>query len=233
MSPELEVLIIGAITVSFLHTIAGPDHYLPFIALSKTRGWKFSKTILWTVICGCGHVWSSVLLGLCGAALGWSVSKIEGLQFIRGGLAGWSLLGFGLIYCIWGIMKGQQNRRHKHFDVYNDGSVYVFEHNHDEAVMPKERHRVTPWVMFIIFVLGPCEPMIPLLYYPAARSSLYGMFLLIIVYTAFTLVTMVLMVTMGYYGFSLLKTNRLERHMHALGGFTIFTCGAGMVLMGW
>jgi len=97
MSPELEVLIIGAITISFLHTIAGPDHYLPFIALSKTRGWKFSKTILWTVICGCGHVWSSVLLGLCGAALGWSVSKIEGLQFIRGGLAGWSLLGFGLI----------------------------------------------------------------------------------------------------------------------------------------
>jgi sulfite exporter TauE/SafE len=233
MSPELELLIVAAIAISFLHTVAGPDHYLPFIALSKSRGWKFSKTILWTVICGCGHVWSSVLLGLGAAALGWSVSKLKWVETIRGGLAAWILLAFGLIYCIWGIIKGRQNSKHKHFDVYDDGSIYVFEHKHGEVVSPKERHRLTPWVMLLIFVLGPCEPMIPLLYYPAAKNSLYAMFLLIIVYTAFTLVTMVVMVTMGYYSFSLLKTNKLERYMHALGGLTIFICGSGMVLMGW
>jgi len=233
MSPDLEVLISAAITISFLHTIAGPDHYLPFIALAKSKGWKFSKTIMWTVVCGCGHVWSSVLLGLGGAAVGWSLSKIKWVETVRGGLAGWTLLGFGLIYCAWGIVRAQQNKRHKHFDVYDDGSIYVFEHNHGEVVAPKERHRVTPWVMFIIFLLGPCEPMIPLLYFPAAKNSIYGMLLLIIIYTVFTLATMILMVTMGYYGFSFLKTNRLERYMHALGGLTIFVCGAGMILMGW
>lgn len=233
MSPELEVLIVAAVTISFLHTIAGPDHYLPFIALSKARGWRFSKTLMWTIICGCGHVWSSIFLGLGGAALGWSLSKVKWLESVRGGLAGWTLLGFGLVYSIWGIVRAQQNQRHKHFDVYDDGSIYVFEHNHNEVVVPKERHRVTPWVMFIIFLLGPCEPMIPLLYFPAAKNSLYGMILLVIVYTTFTLATMILMVTMGYYGFSFFKTTRLERYMHALGGFTILICGAGMVLMGW
>ena len=233
MSSELEVLIIAAIAVSFLHTVAGPDHYLPFIALSRSRGWKFSKTVLWTVICGCAHIWSSVVLGLIAACMGWSLSKVKLLQTVRGGLAGWTLLGFGFIYCIWGMIRSMQSRRHKHFDVYDDGSIYVYEHNHGEVIAPKERHRVTPWVMFIVFLLGPCEPMIPLLYFPAAKNSLYGMLLLIIVYTVLTLATMVLMVTMGYYGFSLLKTNRLERYMHALGGFTIFVCGAGMVLMGW
>lgn len=233
MSPELEVLIIAAVTISFLHTVAGPDHYLPFIALSKARGWKFSKTLMWTIICGCGHVWSSVLLGLGGAALGWSLSKVRWLESVRGGLAGWTLLGFGLIYSIWGIVRARQNKKHKHFDVYDDGSIYVFEHNHNEVVAPKERHRVTPWVMFIIFLLGPCEPMIPLLYFPAAKNSLYGMILLVIVYTICTLATMILMVTMGFYGFSFLKTNKLEKYMHALGGFTILICGAGMVLMGW
>lgn len=233
MSPELEVLIIAAVTISFLHTIAGPDHYLPFIALSKARGWKFSKTLMWTIICGCGHVWSSVFLGLGGAALGWSLSKVKWLESVRGGLAGWTLLGFGLIYSIWGIIRAHQNKKHKHFDVYDDGSIYVFEHNHSEVVAPKERHRVTPWVMFIIFLLGPCEPMIPLLYFPAAKNSLNGMILLVFVYTIFTLATMILMVTMGFYGFSFLKTNKLERYMHALGGFTILICGAGMVLMGW
>jgi hypothetical protein len=234
MSPELKVLMIAAVTISFLHTIAGPDHYIPFIALSRSRGWKFSKTILWTVICGCGHVWSSVLLGLGGATIGWSLSKVKWLENLRGGLAGWTLLGFGLIYGVWGIIRARQNKKHKHFDVYADGSIYVFEHDHNQAIIvQKERHRVTPWVMFIIFLLGPCEPMMPLLYFPAAKNSFYGMLLLIIVYTVFTLATMVLMVTMGYYGFSFIKTSRLERYMHALGGLTIFICGAGMVFMGW
>ncbi len=97
----------------------------------------------------------------------------------------------------------------------------------------KDRHKVTPWVMFIIFLLGPCEPMIPLLYFPAAKNSWEGMVILITVYTVFTLLTMLMMVSLGFYGISFLKTEKLERYMHALGGLTIFICGAGMVFLDW
>jgi len=233
MSSEIELLISTAIIISFLHTVTGPDHYLPFIALSKARGWSFSKTIVWTVVCGCGHVWSSVLLGLGAAAIGWSLSKIHWAESVRGGIAGWTLLGFGLVYFVWGLLRAKQNRSHKHFDLNTDGEMCVFEHKHGEAVMPKERHKVTPWVMFIIFLLGPCEPMIPLLYFPAAKSSWWGMLVLVIVYTLFTLATMILMVLLGYYGIGFLKTQKLEKYMHALGGVTILICGAGMVLLNW
>ncbi|MCW3108702.1 MAG: hypothetical protein JWQ09_3208 [Segetibacter sp.] len=233
MQTEIEVLMIAAVSIACLHTITGPDHYIPFIALSKSRGWSFTRTIFWTVVCGCGHVWSSVLLGLGGAAIGWSLSKVSWLENIRGGLAGWALVGFGIAYCIWGLIKAKKGSQHKHFDVYDDGSIYVYEHKHGQAVPPKERHTVTPWVMFLIFVLGPCEPMIPLLYFPAAKNSLAGMMLLIIVYTIFTLAAMLLMVVLGYYGFSFLKTEKLEKYVHALGGMTIFICGAGMVFLGW
>ena len=232
MQNDLQVLLLAAITISFLHTIAGPDHYLPFVAVAKSRRWSFAKTAFWTVICGCGHIWSSVLLGLGGAALGWSVAKIGWIESIRGGVASWALLGFGLVYSVWGLIRAKQNRRHKHFDVDED-SVYVFEHRHGETIMTKDRHKVTPWVMFIIFLLGPCEPMIPLLYFPAAKSSFSGMLILILVYTMCTLLTMILMVACGYYGVSFLKTNKLERYMHALGGVTIFICGIGMVFLGW
>ena len=187
---------------------------------------------IWTIICGCGHIWSSVLLGLCGAAIGWSFAELGSIESVRGGVAAWTLLGFGLIYSIWGLMKAQKGRGHKHFDIDED-SVYVFEHRHGEAVMPKDRHKVTPWVMFIIFLLGPCEPMIPLLYFPAAKNSLTTMLMLIVVYTIFTLLTMIVMVALGYYGISFFKTNKLERYMHALGGVTIFICGLVMVFMGW
>ena len=29
----------------------------------------------------------------------------------------------------------------------------------------------TPWALFIIFVFGPCEPLIPVLMYPAAHAN--------------------------------------------------------------
>ena len=233
MSSEFYILIATAVTISFLHTVAGPDHYLPFIALSKTRGWSFSKTVFWTVVCGCGHVGSSVLLGLGGAAIGWSLSSVQWIQSIRGGLAGWCLLIFGLIYTIWGLIRAKQNRTHKHFDVFTDGSMYVYEHKHGEVVPPKERHAVTPWVMFVIFVLGPCEPMIPLLSFPAAKNSLFGMTILIIVYTFMTIITMLAMVLLGYYGIGFLTTRKWERYVHALGGMAILVCGAGMVFLQW
>jgi hypothetical protein len=170
---------------------------------------------------------------LGGAALGWSLSKITWLENIRGGIAGWVLLLFGLVYGVWGYMRALQNKAHKHFDTFEDGSMYIYEHKHGEAVMPKVRYKVTPWVMFIVFLLGPCEPMIPLLYFPAAQSNWWGMLLLIAVYTFFTLGTMLLLVILGYYGVSFLKTEKLERYVHALGGLSLFICGAGMVFMGW
>ena len=233
MQAELGMLIIAAITVACLHTVTGPDHYLPFIALSKSRGWTPTRTLFWTLVCGCGHVWSSVLLGLGGAAIGWSLSKVRWMENIRGGVAGWTMIGFGLLYGVWGLFRAWRNRPHKHFDIYEDGSVYVYEHRHGEMVRPQDRHAVTPWVLFIIFVLGPCEPMIPLLYFPAAKNSWTGMVALILVYTFFTLVTMVFMVMAGYYGLAVMKAEKLHRYVHALGGLTLLICGTGMVFMGW
>jgi sulfite exporter TauE/SafE len=233
MSTEMQLLLTAAISIAFIHTITGPDHYLPFIALSKARGWSLGRTIFWTMLCGAGHVWSSVLLGLGGAAIGWSLSKVSWLENVRGGIAGWVMLSFGLLYGIWGLYRAYKNNPHKHFDLGDNNDIYVYEHKHGNTVASRDRHKVTPWVMFIIFLLGPCEPMIPLLYFPAAKNSWEGMLILISVYTVFTLLTMLMMVTLGFYGISFLKTEKLERYMHALGGLTIFICGAGMVFLDW
>jgi len=233
MTNEFSVLMAGAGTIACLHTAAGPDHYLPFIALSKTRGWTLARTMVWTLVCGCAHVWSSVLLGLGGAALGWGIRKTGWLESIRGGVAAWALLLFGFFYMIWGIIRGLKNRPHKHFDMAEDGKIYVYEHQHGQAVLPGERHTVTPWVMFIIFLLGPCEPMIPLLFVPAVKESFSGMVLLVALYTLITLTTMLLIVAAGYYGLTFIKPVVAGRYMHTLGGFTLLVCGAGMIFMGW
>jgi sulfite exporter TauE/SafE len=233
MPSDIQLLLPAAASIALLHTIAGPDHYLPFIALAKTRNWCVGKTIFWVITCGCGHVWSSVLLGLGGAALGWSISSLQIVEGIRGGIAGWALLVFGLAYMIWGFWNIHKNKSHKHFDQYENGELYVYEHKHGQAVQSSERHKVTPWVMFLIFLLGPCEPMIPLLFYPAAQASWSGMLTVIITYTICTLIAMIAMVLIGYYSINIFKSAVLERFMHPLGGAAILICGIGMVFIGW
>jgi hypothetical protein len=233
MQAEMQTLMLAAVSIACLHTISGPDHYLPFIVLSKSKQWTVGKTMGWTVICGFGHVFSSVMLALGGAAIGWSLSKLSWIEQVRGGIAGWVMLIFGLGYIFWGIHRIYKNKSHKHFDQDKDGNLYVFEHRHGSIMTAGQRFRVTPWVIFIIFVLGPCEPMIPLLYFPAAQNSLFGMLLLIAVYTSCTLLCMLLMVLLGYYGIAISNTRNLERYIHVLGGATIFICGVGMLWMGW
>lgn len=228
----MTALIISAITMSFLHTASGPDHYLPFIVLSRSRKWSIYKTAGLTIVCGLGHIISSVLIGLIGVVLGWQLTKLTWFQDIRGNISGWSLLLFGLIYLGWGIWKVHSNRAHKHFDVYDD-NVYVYEHQHGKAAYPHQRVKVTPLILLAIFVMGPSEPLVPLLFYSGLNRSVLEIGVLITVFAISTVLTMLVMVLLGLYGFSFFKNNKLERYMHAMSGAVVTLCGAGMVFFGW
>ncbi|WP_163516717.1 sulfite exporter TauE/SafE family protein [Gelidibacter japonicus] len=233
METELSILLVTAVSVSVLHTVSGPDHYIPFIAIGKTKGWKLPKIVMWTIICGSAHVMASVLIASGGAALGFSLSKIDGLNEIRGGLASWAILIFGLLYFLYGLYGVYKEKRHKHFDVYDDGSVYVFEHDHKQMTYPSNRKKVTPWVLFLIFLLGPCEVLFPLLTYPAVEQSTLNMFILIATFLFTTVSTMVLVVVLIYYGFNFIKTEWLEKYVTPISGLSIALCGVGMVFLGW
>ncbi|TYC11437.1 hypothetical protein ES677_10215 [Bizionia gelidisalsuginis] len=234
MESELNVLLIAAVSISVLHTLTGPDHYIPFIAIGKAKSWTLKRTVFWTIVCGIGHVMSSVVLALGGVAIGFSLNKLSWFEGLRGGLAAWALFVFGVVFMLVGLYQAYRNKKHKHFDVYDSGDVYVYQHQHKQGpVMPSERKKVTPWVMFIIFLLGPCEPMIPLLTYPAIMNSTYGIYLITGVFLFFTLVMMVIMVVLGHYGFKLIKTDFFEKYMTAIAGGTIAICGVGMIFLGW
>ena len=233
MPYEWYVIMVSAVAIGSVHTVSGPDHYLPFIALAKARSWTKRKMILWTLLCGCAHVWSSIFLAMAGSALGWSLSSLTGIEKIRGGLAGWALLVGGLLYTLWGLHRAGVLTTHRHFDMDGDGTVYVYQHREGEPVPYKERHKVTPWILLLIFMLGPCEPMIPLLFLPAVQSSWMAFILLVCVYTLVTLAVMVCMVMLGFYGLSFSTGMKWNRYLHAFSGLTIFLCGAGMVWWGW
>ena len=63
------MLAVSAAAIAFAHTVLGPDHYLPFVAMARARGWSMSRTLRITLLCGAGHLAGSVVLGLAGIAL--------------------------------------------------------------------------------------------------------------------------------------------------------------------
>ncbi|MEJ2383122.1 MAG: sulfite exporter TauE/SafE family protein [Xanthomonadales bacterium] len=236
MSPELVLLVLSAAAIAFIHTILGPDHYLPFIAMAKARGWPVRKTLRITLLCGAGHLGGSVALGLVGIAIGAQIAALEWLEGLRGDLAAWLLIGFGLAYTAWGVRQAVRNRPHTHWHEHG-GIVHRHEHTHrsDHAHVHDRsgpNASITPWVIFVIFVLGPCEPLIPLLMYPAAQESLSGVLLVTTVFGVVTVTTMLTVVWLTLVGLERLRLPALERYAHALAGGAVLTCGLAIVLLG-
>ena len=236
ISQEITILLITAASIGFFHTLFGPDHYLPFVVISKARQWSWAKTAGITFLCGIGHVASSVILGFIGIALGLAVTKLEGWESFRGDTAAWLLIAFGLVYFAWGLRRAVKNRPHKHVHAHINGSAHVHEHTHTEEhahVHEKENSKnITPWILFIIFVLGPCEPLIPLLMYPAAKSSVAGLVLVTLVFGGVTILTMLSIVLVSTFGIKLIPMERMERYSHSLAGAVIFLCGISIQFLG-
>lgn len=237
INSEIIVLCWTAASIGFVHTALGPDHYLPFVMMAKVRNWSLTKTSWITAICGLGHVLSSVVLGLIGVFLGAELMKLEILEGFRGEMAAWMLIGFGLAYSIWGIHRALKNKTHSHIHAHQGGVVHDHTHTHksehahvhDQKSATKD---LTPWILFTVFVLGPCEPLIPLLMYPAAKSSMGGMFLVTGIFAITTLVTMLGIVILGTWGFGFAKFGKLEKYTHAIAGGTICLSGLAIMFLG-
>lgn len=227
---ENNAILLTAASLGFIHTVLGPDHYIPFVALAKARNWTRTRTAAVTFLCGLGHVGSSVLIGLAGIALGTSVSRLEWLEGLRGDAAGWLLLSFGLAYMLWGIKKAIKGEKHSHSHTHDGSSVHSHEHPHEteHAHVHGNGTSVTPWALFIIFVFGPCEPLIPVLMYPAMKGGLSHAMAAAAVFSLVTVSTMMVSVFLLLRGVRLFPAERLERYAHALAGFAILSCGVAV-----
>ena len=232
MQQELTILLLTAASIGFLHTLLGPDHYLPFIVMARARKWTIFKTTWVTALCGLGHVGSSIFLGFIGIGLGIGITKIELFEGFRGSIAAWLFVAFGLIYFIWGLFRALKNKPHKHFHTHSNGSYHIHNHIHTEEHDHIHKKNLTPWILFIIFVLGPCEPLIPLLMYPAAESSTLGLVMVMFVFSIITIATMLAVVLLASFGINLIPLGKLEKYTHVIAGAIIFFSGIGILFLG-
>ncbi|MBO6281322.1 MAG: hypothetical protein J6N49_02190 [Alphaproteobacteria bacterium] len=216
----LYALWMTALLTAVIHTITGPDHYLPFIAIAKSRDYSLKKTLLWTFICGLGHIGSALVIALGFVYLShfWTDSQYAWIEDNRSDVAAYALIGLGGAYLLWAL---------RHRWLHHTGRAHHHGHHMHGGSELKDKN-ITVWVLFIIFVLGPCEALLPIL----TASSVMGIPAVIsstIIFSIATITTMLAAVCLGYYGLEALRFKKLEAYAHELAGATVMACGIAIL----
>ena len=141
----------------------------------------------------------------------------------------------GFRHCLWYVGHHQgaaQQAPHTHpCSLQRHPHVHAHSH-HTDHVHPHgaDGRSLTPWILFTIFVFGPCEPLIPLLMYPATALNPWAVALVAGVFGVVTIATMTGVVFLSSFGLGFISTERLGRASHPLAGATIFLCGIAIHL---
>lgn len=237
MSDAYMILLSSAAALGVMHTAIGVDHSLPFVVLAKTRSWSLSRTLSITAVCGVLHVMSSVLVAALGLFLGVAGSQLSAVEQTRGSWAAWVLVGFGLTYSVVALIKTRLRAAER--------ADRVFSHRHgkhgaylvdsvDSEAMPACRLMPT---LFIVFALGPCEALLPLLTASGITLSLAESGFVALVFSLATVATMLLLVLVGYLGVSSVPqferwAARLQPHSHVLAGVALSASGLVIQIFG-
>lgn len=202
-------LVVAAGTVGSLHALA-PDHWVPFAALGRARGWTAGRTARLTFICGLGHVSVSAAFGIAALMIG--QKSVEALGATLQGNAALLLIGFGLAYMTWGLWRSFSQR-------LSDS------HHHHGAT------KLSEWSLFLFFCADPCVAIIPMIIAASTRGWT-AIAAVIIVYEITMFVTMLTLVTTAHAGVSRLRFHFLDHYGDAVAGATIVVLGTVVTILG-
>jgi hypothetical protein len=205
----------AAVTLASLHALA-PDHWMPLAALARAQGWSPARTARVTAVCGFAHVSVSVVIGLAALAFGIRLFERYGAQLES--FAGVLLIGFGVLYGLWGLKHAAAHihgHRHAHYDhVHNAG-------------------RVGPWTVFLLFAADPCLAIFPLMF-AAAPLGWAHVAAIVLLYQAATMITMTMLVLPARSAAQTLVRGRwMHRYGDAAAGAFIALVGVTVALLGW
>ena len=226
MNATLALAVVAA-SVGALHTLA-PDHWVPFAALARAERWSARRTAAVTAACGLGHVTVSVALGLVSLVLGLELMRAVGEHLER--IAGLLLIGFGLLYGLWGLHRAMRDRMHARLH----GVLPPHQHSHGGHHHHHAHEgdgRRTAWTLFVLFSADPCVAVVPLMFASAPLGWVSTLFV-VLAYEVATIVTMVGLALPARAAASTVRGAWADRYGDALAGGIITAVGVFVAVVG-
>jgi len=201
----LAQIIIGAFLLSIAHASI-PNHWIPFVALSKSEKWTNRTTLNITALAGLSHTLSTIIIGILVGFLGYKLSS--SYSFIVGVVAPILLIVIGIIYL---ILSLRANHHH---------------HSHDLNISKgnKKTKNAIISTLIISMFFSPCME-IEAYYFVASKNGWTGIISVSIIYTFVTVAGMLLFVWLGMKGVQRIKSDFLEHHEKTISGILLITLG--------
>jgi len=220
-------LIATTVVTAVVHTLI-PDHWLPFVLVSRAEGWTTRRTVALTAASGMLHVTLSIALGMVILVAGRGAERaVGGLGETLSQLSGWMLMLFGVCYMGWFLFRGG----HAH-----TFGIHPHHHPEDPEPNPKERlgmrlKDLSGYTLTFVVGFNPCILLIPLVL-GAAQLSPLTLVAVSVAFAISTISSMVFVTLAGLRGTSRLTSPFLTRYGEALSGGLIAATGAAVLLLG-
>jgi ABC-type nickel/cobalt efflux system permease component RcnA len=217
--------------VAVTHTLAGPDHYLPFLTLSASRSWTRRRPLGFTALCGLLHCLASVLLAFL---LSWTIGGsgiLEGVDLWRGRIAGAVLVGTGVAALLLLARRRGRTRRHRHAHGHVDGRTHDHEHAHVGEHCHAHPQAGGPLALSLalVFVVGPCEILVPLSLGAFGRHGVAGLLIVGSTFAFATALTMVLSVLVIQRGLAIVRAKAILGPLSWVPGAVLIACGLALL----
>jgi ABC-type nickel/cobalt efflux system permease component RcnA len=223
------MLFITAAATAVLHTLI-PDHWLPFVLIGRSRGWRPLTTAVISGVSALIHVLLSVALGLTALAVGVKAAEAVGESLERGGAL--LLVAFGLGYAVWAWRKG--GHFHPGGAVLHSGQGPGCPggegpgnpdhlHYHADAELIRGRPGWGALGMALIVGLNPCVLVLPLMLEAQSRGEIWAVSL---AYGVPTIFLIVVLSAVGVAGGRRIRLPGVARHMEMASGLLIAALGA-------
>lgn len=215
----LELALIGAaVVLGATHTLA-PDHWMPFAAVARARGWNISRTLWITAISGVGHVSTSIILSALAIIAGiWVADVLKDFESI---FAGSFLVMFGVVYTLLSL------RGHTH--------PHTHTHLHEHGETEEHTHTMTDrygYGLVALASVSPCVPFIPLM----VAAVPYGAWTVAAATAAFVVSTISAMIVLVMVALSTTRKlsflEKRERELNVAAGLLIALIGIGVLFFG-
>ncbi|MCX7811013.1 MAG: hypothetical protein N2247_08885 [Leptospiraceae bacterium] len=190
--------IVATILLALIHGSI-PNHWLPFIALSRAEKWSTKKLLMIISIGAIFHSLSTAILGFFISYFGYYISSISQLEKI---LPTFFMVFLGMIYLII-----------DHQEHYND---------------PLKKKSINPIFSVMLLYLGmffsPCLE-IEAIYFSVGRYGLTSFVLISLIYTIITLVSMLTFSYLAYKGLLKYFPKILEKYEKRMIGLVLIILG--------
>ena len=195
MSSEL---LLAACSAGVIHTLAGPDHYLPLITAARAGSWSDRRTLVTTALCGLLHCASAFALLAVGVACTGGIATLADGETARSAMTSWILIATGAALLVMALRQ--------HTRTLGAGLA---------------------WPFYLVFVLGPCEWMLPAGAAAWAEGGFVNALVVCALFAVATLLTMLVAVWVGGRGLARLPLHN-QRAAMGLAGATTLGCGVAM-----